>query len=134
LTSLSKRRTLHRIPALRGIHRSTSIDPRSMGLVYAGLKVDCLEYTPNKAIPRYNQGAGAEALTSFMQALSLQPNNRTAAPYQALILGYLKKDTAARPVLQEPLISNTDTPKSAGILAQINALYRIQADRTAAGW
>jgi Flp pilus assembly protein TadD len=79
-------------------------------------------------IALYNQGREAEALTSFTQALSLQPGNRTAAFYRALILGHLKQYAAALPVLQELLVSSTDPAESARILAEINALYRLQAE------
>lgn len=76
----------------------------------------------------YNQGRELEALTSFMQALLLQPGNRTAAFYQALILGHLKQYDAAMPVLEELLVSSTDSAESSRILAEIDALYRFQAD------
>jgi Flp pilus assembly protein TadD len=84
-------------------------------------------------IALYNQGREAEALTSFMQALSLQPGNRTAAFYQALILGHLKQYVAALPILRELLVSSTDPAESARILAEIDALYRLKAESVAAG-
>jgi Flp pilus assembly protein TadD len=84
-------------------------------------------------IALYNQGREAEALTSFMQALSLQPGNRTAAFYQALILGHLKQYAAALPILRELLVSSTDPAESARILAEIDALYRLKAESVAAG-
>jgi Flp pilus assembly protein TadD len=83
-------------------------------------------------IALYNQGREAEALTSFMKALSLQPGNRTAAFYEALILGHLKQYSAALPVLQELLVSSTDPAESARIQAEIDALYYYQADPAAA--
>ena len=81
----------------------------------------------------YNQGREAEALTSFTQALSLQPGNRTAAFYRALILEHLKQYAAALPILQELLVSSTDPAESARILAETDALYHFQADSAAAG-
>ena len=84
-------------------------------------------------IALYNEGKEAEALTSFTQALSLQPGTRTAAFYQALILGHLKKYAAALPVLQELFVSSTDPAESARIQAEIDALYYYQADPAAAG-
>jgi tetratricopeptide (TPR) repeat protein len=81
----------------------------------------------------YNQGRESEALSSFTQALSLQPGNRTAAFYQALILGHLKQYAAALPVLQELLVSSTDPAESTRIRAEIDALYRFQAEATATG-
>ena len=84
-------------------------------------------------IALYNQGREAEALTSFTQALSLQPGNRTAAFYQALILGHLKQYDAALPVLQELLVSSTDPEESARIQAEIDALYHFQAEPAATG-
>jgi tetratricopeptide (TPR) repeat protein len=83
-------------------------------------------------IALYNQGRETEALTSFMQTLSLQPGNRTATFYRALILGHLKQSTAAVPILQELLVSSTDPAESARIQAEIDALYHFQADATAA--
>jgi len=80
----------------------------------------------------YNQGREAEALTSFTQALSLQPGNRIAAFYQALILGHQKQYAVALSILQELSASSTDPAESARILVEINALYRLQAE-TATG-
>ena len=80
-------------------------------------------------IALYHQGRESEALTSFTQARSLQPGNRTAAFYQALILGHLKQYAAALPILQGLLLSSSDRAESARILAEIDALYRFQADR-----
>ena len=84
-------------------------------------------------IALYNQGREAEALTSFTQALLLQPGSRTAAFYQALILGHLKQYDAALPVLQELLVSSTDPEESARIQAEIDALYHFQAEPAATG-
>jgi tetratricopeptide (TPR) repeat protein len=84
-------------------------------------------------IALYNQGREAEALTSFTQALSFQPGNRTAAFYRALILRHLKQYVEALPVLQELFVSSTDPDESARILAEIDALYRSQTDSAAAG-
>jgi Flp pilus assembly protein TadD len=79
-------------------------------------------------IALYNQGREAEALTSFTQVLSLQPGNRTAAFYRALILGHLKQYVAALPVLQELFVSSTDPAESARIWVEIDALYRFQTE------
>lgn len=84
-------------------------------------------------IALYNQGRESEALTSFTQALSLQPGNRTAAFYRALILGHLKEYAAALPVLQELLVSSKDLEESARILTEIDALYHFQAEPAATG-
>ena len=84
-------------------------------------------------IALYNQGREAEALTSFTKALSLQPGNRTAAFYQALILGHLKQYAAALPILQELFVSSTDPAESSRIQAEIDALYYYQANSAAAG-
>jgi Flp pilus assembly protein TadD len=84
-------------------------------------------------IALYNQGKEAEALTSFTQTLSLQPGNRTAAFYQALILEHLKQYVAALPVLQELLVSSTDPAESARITAEIDALRSFQAEAAATG-
>lgn len=82
-------------------------------------------------IALYNQGRETEALTSFTQALSLQPGNRTATFYQALILGHLKRYVAASLILQELLASSTDPDESARIQAEIHALYRFREEPAA---
>jgi tetratricopeptide (TPR) repeat protein len=84
-------------------------------------------------IALYYQGKESEALTSFTQALSLQPGHRTAAFYQALILGHLKQFDVALSVLNELLVSSTDPAESARIQAEIDALYRFQAEPAATG-
>lgn len=84
-------------------------------------------------IALYNQGQESDALTSFMQVLSLQPGNRTAAFYQAMILGHLKQYATALPILQELLISSTDSAESTRIQAEVDALHRFQTDSPAAG-
>ena len=84
-------------------------------------------------IALYNQGKEAEALASFTQTLSLQPGNRVAIFYQALILGHLKQYDAALPVLHELLISSMDPTESTRIMMEINALQRFQAEPTATG-
>ena len=84
-------------------------------------------------IALYNQGREAEALTSFTQALSLQPANRTATFYQALVLGHLEQYAAALPVLQELLVSSADPAESARIRAEIDALDRLQTESVATG-
>ena len=84
-------------------------------------------------IALYNQDRESEALTSFTQALTLQPGNRAAAFYQALILGHRKQYAAAVPILQELLASSTDAAESARILAEIDALHHFQAEPTATG-
>jgi tetratricopeptide (TPR) repeat protein len=83
-------------------------------------------------IALYNRGQEAQALTSFRQALALQPGNRTAAFYRALIMGHLKQYATAFPALQELLVSSTDPAESARILAEINALKRLQAESATA--
>jgi tetratricopeptide (TPR) repeat protein len=84
-------------------------------------------------IALYNQGRESEALTSFTQALSLQPGNRTAAFYRALVLGHLQQYDAALLILEELLVSSTDPEESARILAEIDALYHFQAEPAATG-
>jgi tetratricopeptide (TPR) repeat protein len=84
-------------------------------------------------IALYNQGQEADALTSFKQVLSLQPGNRTATFYQAMILGHLKQYSAALPILQELLVSSADPAESTRIQAEIDALHRFQADPAAPG-
>ncbi len=84
-------------------------------------------------IALYYQGKETEALASFTQALSLQPGNRTAVFYQALILGHLKQYDAALPVLQELLVSSTDPAESTRIVSEIDALQRFQAEPAATG-
>ena len=83
-------------------------------------------------IALYNQGREAEALPSFMQAQLLQPENRAAAFYQALILGHLRQYDTALPVLQQLLVSSTDPAESTRIQTEIDALQRFQAE-TATG-
>lgn len=84
-------------------------------------------------IALYNQDREAAALTSFTEALSLQPGNRTAVFYQALILGHQKQYAAALPILQELLVSSTNPAESARIKAEIDALYRLQAEPAVTG-
>ena len=84
-------------------------------------------------IALYNQGRETEALTSFTQALSLGPGNRTAAFYQALILGHQKQYAAALPLLQELLVSSADPAESTRIETEIEALYRLQAEPDGTG-
>jgi tetratricopeptide (TPR) repeat protein len=76
----------------------------------------------------YNQGRETDALDSFKETLALEPKNRVAAFYQALVLGHLKQYDAALPILQGLLFSSTDPAESARILAEIDALYRFQAE------
>ena len=76
----------------------------------------------------YNQGRETEALNSFINTLALEPGNRVAAFYQALILGHLKQYDVALPILQDLTISSTDPAESARILAEIDALYLFQAE------
>jgi len=82
-------------------------------------------------ISLYNQGREADALASFTQALSLQPGNRTAIFYQALILGHLKQYDAALSVLQELLSSSTDLTESTRIRVEIDAIFRLQTESAA---
>jgi tetratricopeptide (TPR) repeat protein len=81
----------------------------------------------------YNQGREADALASFAEALKLEPGNRVAAFYQALILGHEKKYDAALPVLYELLASSPNAAETARILAEIDALYRFKTEPTSAG-
>jgi Flp pilus assembly protein TadD len=84
-------------------------------------------------ISLYHQGRESEALTSFTQVQSLQPGNRTAVFYQALILGHQKQFAAALPVLQELLVSSTDPAEATRIVVEIDALQHFQAEPAAAG-
>jgi tetratricopeptide (TPR) repeat protein len=79
-------------------------------------------------ISLYHQGKETEAMTSFTQALSLQPGNRTGAFYQALILGHSRQYAEALPILDELLVSSTDPAESARIQVEIDALNRLQAE------
>jgi tetratricopeptide (TPR) repeat protein len=84
-------------------------------------------------ISLYQQGREADALAPFEKALALEPGNRIAAFYQALILGHQKQYDAALPVLYELLASSPDADEMARILAEIDALYRFKAEPAAAG-
>ena len=77
-------------------------------------------------IALYNQGRESDALASFTQVLSLQPRNRVAAFYRALILGHLKQYSIALPAFRELLFSSTDPAESARIRVEIDALYRFR--------
>jgi Flp pilus assembly protein TadD len=81
----------------------------------------------------YNQGREADALLSFEEALVLEPGNRVASFYQALILGHQKQYDTALPVLYGLMASSTDAAETARILAEIDALYRFKAEPAAAG-
>jgi predicted Zn-dependent protease len=81
----------------------------------------------------YNQGREADALASFLQALKLEPGNRVASFYQALILGHEKQYDAALPVLYELLASSPNATETARILAEIDALYRFKTEPPSAG-
>ncbi len=81
----------------------------------------------------YNQGRESVALASFDKALMLEPGNRMASFYRALILGHLKQYDAALPVLYELLASSTDSAETARILMEIDALYRFKAEPATAG-
>jgi len=81
----------------------------------------------------YNQGREADALASFKDALTLEPGNRVAAFYQALILGHLKQYDLALPILHDLLISSPDGSQTFRILAEIDALYRLKAESATAG-
>lgn len=82
----------------------------------------------------YDQGREADALASFARTLSLEPGNRVAAFYQALILGHLKQYDAALPVLHSLLASSSDASETMRILVEIDALYRYRSDSGAAGY
>ena len=79
----------------------------------------------------YNQGQEAEALAAFAKTLALEPGNRTAAFYQALILGHIKQYDAALPKLERLLDTSTDAREAARIQAEIDALYRFQSEAAA---
>jgi tetratricopeptide (TPR) repeat protein len=81
----------------------------------------------------YNQGREADALASFNQALMLEPGNRVAAFYRALILGHQKQYDAALPVLYELLVASPNAGETARILAEIDALYRFKTEPAPAG-
>lgn len=81
----------------------------------------------------YNQGREADALDSFKSTLTLEPGNRVAAFYQALILGHQKEYHAALPILHMLFISSTDDAETARILAEIDALYRFRAEPALTG-
>jgi tetratricopeptide (TPR) repeat protein len=81
----------------------------------------------------YQQGQEAEALASFDKALMLEPGNRAATFYQALILGHQKQYDAALPVLYGLLGSSTDGAETARILTEIDALYRFKSEPVPAG-
>ncbi len=81
----------------------------------------------------YNQGREADAMASFAEALKLEPGNRVAAFYQALILGHEKQYDAALPVLYELLASSSNAADTARILAEIDALYRFKTEPPSAG-
>ncbi len=84
-------------------------------------------------IALYNQGREAEALASFANALALEPGNRVASFYQALLLGHLKQYDAALPVLHGLFASSTDAAETARILLEIDALYHFRSESAAAG-
>jgi len=81
----------------------------------------------------YNQGREADALASFETALKLDPGNRVADFYRALILGHQKQYDAALPVLYGLLASSTDAAESARILVEIDALYRFKSEPASTG-
>jgi tetratricopeptide (TPR) repeat protein len=81
----------------------------------------------------YNQGRETEALATFEDALRLEPGNRVASFYKALILGHQKQYDAALPVLHELLAASTSAAETARILAEIDALYRFKAEPASAG-
>jgi tetratricopeptide (TPR) repeat protein len=81
----------------------------------------------------YNQGRETEALATFEDALRLEPGNRVASFYKALILGHQKQYDAALPVLHELLASSTNAAETARILTEIDALYRFKAEPASAG-
>jgi tetratricopeptide (TPR) repeat protein len=84
-------------------------------------------------IALYNQGQEADALAAFEKALMLEPGNRVAKFYQAMILGHQKKYDAALPVLYDLLGSSRSAAETARILEEIDALYRFKAEPAAAG-
>jgi len=81
----------------------------------------------------YNQGHETDALASFKETLALEPQNRVAAFYQALVLGHLKQYDSALPILESLLASSTDAAESARIRAEIDALHYFMMHPAAAG-
>lgn len=82
-------------------------------------------------ITLYQQGREAEALTPITETLVLEPGNRVAAFYQALILGHQKQYDAALPILYRLYTSSTDPTETMRILAEMDALYRFKSDPAA---
>jgi tetratricopeptide (TPR) repeat protein len=143
------------VPALRAFREASFIDPsNSLPLLqqaylysqmgdYANAEQrarSALKLNPSLVpghmllgIALYNQGKDTEAQASFTQAESLAPGNRTATFYQALILGHQKQYAAALPILHELLTTSQDPDESVRILAELDALYRFQAEAAAAG-
>ncbi len=76
------------------------------------------------SIALYNQGRNAEALISVTDSLSLDPGNRVASFYQALILGRLGQYDAALPILEKLLATSTDSRETARISVEIEAVHR----------
>jgi Flp pilus assembly protein TadD len=85
------------------------------------------------AVALYNQGREDEALASVANSLSIEPENRVTSFYQALILGHLKQYDAALPILQDLLVTSTDTSESTRLQEEIDALDRLQAESETAG-
>jgi superkiller protein 3 len=84
-------------------------------------------------IALYNQGRDVDALASFTETLSREPDSRVAAFYQALILGHMKQYDAALPILHGLLIGSPHVAETARILAEIDALYLFKLQSTTAG-
>ncbi len=76
----------------------------------------------------YNQGQETDALDAFKETLALEPGNRAAAFYQALILGHQKEYDVALPILRGLLVSSPNPAESARIMVEIDALYRFKAE------
>ena len=76
----------------------------------------------------YNQGREADALPVFTETLVLEPGNRVAGFYQALILGHQKQYDAALPILQRLLASSTDAAETPRIQTEIDALHHFMTE------
>lgn len=76
------------------------------------------------AIALYNQGKQREALIAITDSLWLEPENRVASFYQALILERLGQYDAALPILEKLLATSTDPGETARISVEIEAVHR----------
>ena len=84
------------------------------------------------AIALYNQGRDTEALGSIADSLWLEPDDRVASFYQALLLGRIGQYDAALPILERLLATSTDSQESARISVEIEAVHRALSELEAA--